>query len=52
MKFEKSKDKPICPHCLTSLDKVLKRPGKGLSYDMIYFCPKCKKVLGISRSSI
>jgi transposase-like protein len=48
MKFEKSKDKPICPHCQTPLEKVLKTGG-ALADQIVYFCPHCKKVLGFGK---
>ena len=40
---------PICPHCSTELDKIWMRDVRtffGKRY--IYFCPNCRKVLGVS----
>jgi len=46
---EKEDETPICPHCHASLDSVHCR---GLSSQFgkryIYFCPACKKTLGVS----
>lgn len=40
---------PLCPHCGMALGKVWVRPLRstfGKRY--IYFCPACRKVLGLS----
>jgi uncharacterized protein with PIN domain len=40
---------PICPHCSTELTKIWYREVEtffGKRY--IYFCPNCRKVLGVS----
>ena len=40
---------PICPHCETSLSKILFHEIRAfLGKRFIYFCPHCNKVLGIS----
>lgn len=40
---------PVCPHCNESLTTIwchLVKSFLGKRY--IYFCPKCRKVLGVS----
>lgn len=40
---------PICPHCSEALGTVWTRTLKSaLGKRYIYFCSKCRKVLGIS----
>ncbi len=40
---------PICPHCSRELRAVLCRTlGAFLGKRYIYFCPECRKVLGIT----
>jgi len=41
---------PICPHCEKELDSVCLRHLESsiLSRRSIYFCPHCRKVLGVS----
>jgi uncharacterized protein with PIN domain len=40
---------PICPYCSFSLQKVWFKELKSVfGRRYIYFCPNCKKVLGIS----
>jgi hypothetical protein len=40
---------PICPHCSTELRTVWMHMLRGiLGKRYIYFCPSCKKVLGVS----
>ena len=40
---------PVCPHCDTELGAVWFRTLRGLlGKRHVYFCPKCKKVLGVS----
>jgi hypothetical protein len=41
---------PICPHCGQELDSVCLRHLESsiLSRRSIYFCPHCRKVLGVS----
>lgn len=46
---EKNDVNPLCPHCAKELKKVWYRELEsffGKRY--IYFCPDCKKVLGVS----
>lgn len=40
---------PICPHCSRELDAVWMRVIRSLlGKRYVYFCPSCRKVLGIS----
>jgi len=40
---------PLCPHCSQTLHKVLFQELSGmLGRRYIYFCPHCRKVLGVS----
>lgn len=40
---------PICPHCSTELRTLWMHILRGiLGKRYIYFCPNCKKVLGVS----
>jgi len=41
---------PVCPHCGAELHTLLARPlsASVLSKRLVYCCPKCRKVLGIS----
>ncbi len=40
---------PLCPHCAESLGEVWFRGLDGmLGKRYVYFCPHCRKVLGIS----
>jgi uncharacterized protein with PIN domain len=40
---------PICPHCEAELRAVWMRELEGmLGKRYLYFCPNCRKVLGIS----
>ena len=44
-----SDETPLCPHCGTSLDRVLARRMKhDLGKAFVHFCPRCRKVLGTS----
>jgi len=46
---EKNDETPVCPHCSAVLDKVhCRRLTSTFGKRYIYFCPNCKKVLGIS----
>jgi uncharacterized protein with PIN domain len=46
---EKNDVLPICPHCLKEIVKVWYRQLESvLGKRYIYFCPECKKVLGVS----
>ncbi len=48
--FEKKDDViPLCPHCQKEIIVLWYRELKGdLGKRSVYFCPKCKAVLGIS----
>lgn len=40
---------PLCPHCEQSLRSVNFREIRGmLGKRFVYFCPSCRKVLGVS----
>jgi uncharacterized protein with PIN domain len=56
MKFEKAEmEKPVCPYCENELDKVLiQKKGIGFIFpvNVVYFCPYCKKVLGMGQSRL
>ena len=40
---------PICPHCSEELDTIWTQELRGfLGRRYVYFCPRCRKVLGIS----
>jgi hypothetical protein len=40
---------PICPHCQRELNSVWYRELSAvLGRRYIYFCPSCRKVLGVS----
>ncbi len=40
---------PICPHCQHELNSVWYRElSAALGRRYIYFCPSCRKVLGVS----
>lgn len=45
---------PVCPHCGKNLTEVYaKSRGPGwflLPRNTIYFCPHCRKVLGLAQS--
>lgn len=46
---EKNDQIPICPHCQAALDRIFCRSLTttfGKRY--IYFCPHCRKTLGVS----
>lgn len=40
-------NKPICPHCDTELDSINVIEDFGQEDHNVYFCPHCKKVLGM-----
>jgi len=41
--------RPLCPHCSSELATVWMRELSGLlGRRYLYFCPDCRKVLGIS----
>ena len=41
---------PVCPHCERELDGLVARPltSSFLSRRLVYCCPHCRKVLGVS----
>jgi hypothetical protein len=47
---------PVCPHCNQSLPDVFyKAKGPGWFFfprTAIYFCPHCRKVLGLGQSKM
>ena len=46
---EKTVELPICPHCDKPLKEVWHRRLSGvLGRRYIYFCPFCRKVLGVT----
>lgn len=47
--IQKEDVSPICPHCEASLSELWFRTLKSmLGKRFVYFCPKCRKVLGVS----
>ncbi|MFW6287989.1 MAG: hypothetical protein ACOC2J_04485 [bacterium] len=50
MNVEKKENvNPICPHCGAELENIwFKELKSSLGKRYIYFCPMCKKVLGVS----
>ncbi|MCB9249837.1 MAG: hypothetical protein H6613_15440 [Ignavibacteriales bacterium] len=47
--IETETEKPICPHCEKQLNNILaQKCSTTLGVRFIYFCDKCKKVLGVS----
>ena len=48
--LEKNDVTPVCPHCNEPLTSVWYRHLTGMfGKRYIYFCSKCKKVLGVSQ---
>jgi hypothetical protein len=46
---EKNDVSPICPHCAKELIRVwFRRLESLLGKRYVYFCPDCRKVLGVS----
>ena len=42
-------DTPVCPHCEARLTRISFRMiSKWMGKRYVYFCPECKKVLGVS----
>ena len=40
---------PLCPHCSKELETVYIKPMESmLGKRYVYFCPYCRKVLGVS----
>ncbi|MDD4208372.1 MAG: hypothetical protein WC194_08990 [Mesotoga sp.] len=53
--IKKEELKPKCPYCESDLSDIFfkqKGPGLLFSKTAVYFCPHCRKVLGIGRSNI
>ncbi len=50
MPLERKEDvQPVCPHCATELPKVWMQELEGiLGKRYLYFCPNCRKVLGVT----
>jgi glutaredoxin len=50
VKIEQKQDiNPICPHCQQQLDLMWSRELEGLlGKRYVYFCPHCRKVLGVT----
>ncbi|MBE0534767.1 MAG: hypothetical protein IH624_03795 [Phycisphaerae bacterium] len=50
IKLEEQKQvKPVCPHCEAPLETVwMHELASILGRRYVYFCPKCRKVLGVS----
>jgi uncharacterized protein with PIN domain len=48
--LEKREDvQPVCPHCQAELRAVWMQELEGmLGKRYLYFCPNCRKVLGVS----
>ncbi len=47
--LEKSNIAPICPHCSAELSVIhFRGMTSTLGKRYIYFCPSCRKVLGIT----
>ena len=41
--------KPVCPYCEEEIDRVCMQEAMGvLGKRYIYFCPNCRKILGMS----
>ncbi len=46
---EKSDAVPLCPHCSEPLDELWFRELRSqLGRRYVYFCSKCRKILGVS----
>jgi len=46
---QKQDESPVCPHCNTIMTVMWFRELHGvLGRRYVYFCPHCKKVLGVS----
>ena len=46
---EEKEISPICPHCSAEIHVILFRKISGMfGRRYIYFCPSCRKVLGVS----
>jgi hypothetical protein len=46
---EKENVTPICPHCSAELQTMwVRKAESAFGNRYVYFCPDCKKVLGVS----
>jgi uncharacterized protein with PIN domain len=46
---EREDVQPVCPHCGVALDRLYyHRIRQMVTARRIYFCPECRKVLGVS----
>jgi uncharacterized protein with PIN domain len=46
---ERTDEIPLCPHCNAALSKVsCRRLSSTFGKRYIYYCPACKKTLGVS----
>ena len=47
--IETETENPICPYCSNKLSEILaKKITSTFGVRFVYFCSKCKKVLGVS----
>jgi uncharacterized protein with PIN domain len=47
--IEESPSQPICPHCEKDVDAIAaRRVESALGVRFLYYCPQCRKILGIS----
>ena len=47
---ERDDFRPVCPHCDAELERLLARKlsASMLSKRLVYCCPHCRKVLGVT----
>ena len=46
---KRDETRPVCPHCANELRKIwFQRLKSPLGKRYVYFCPTCRKVLGLS----
>ena len=49
MECVETTETPICPHCEQPLTRLMARKLRSkLGVRFVYFCDRCKKVLGVS----
>ena len=47
---ERDPNSPLCPHCGEEIDELSARKVEStLGVRYVYYCPRCRKVLGISQ---
>ncbi len=47
--LERNDLSPVCPHCESQLEEVFSKKVKTtLGVRFVYFCSRCRKVLGLS----